>query len=117
MLFKTHNDIRFHHYACDSYASFNDADPRGLRVENLLGSLKQLKINYFFGKINSSTDVMIKEFCNVMKDKDFVEEIDMASPGNIFAMAAHSIAVTVDTRIAATLSAGFAFFIIFEVSI
>ena len=111
MLFKTHNDFRFHHYADDSYASFNDADPRGLRVENLLGSLKQLKINYFFGKINSSTDVMIKEFCNVMKDKDFVEEIDMASPGNIFAMAAHSIAVTVDTRIAATLSAGFAFFI------
>lgn len=72
----------------------------------MLGQLKQFKINYFFGKINKSTDVMIKEFCRVMKDDSFVQEIDMSSPANIFSMAVHSIAATIDTRIGATLSAG-----------
>jgi hypothetical protein len=77
-----------------------------LTVGNLLGSLKQLKVSYFFGKINNSTDVMIQEFCRVMGDKEFIQEIDMANPGNIFSMAVHSIAMTIDTRIAATLTAG-----------
>jgi hypothetical protein len=98
---------RFHSGSCgDSYSSYNDADPRGLRVENLLGSLKQLNVNYFFGKINNSTNVMINEFRKVMKDDDFVREVDMANPGNIFSAAVHSVAMTIDTRIAATLCGG-----------
>jgi hypothetical protein len=95
--------FRFHSGSGDSYPSYNDADPRGLRIENLIGSLKQMGISYFFGKINSSTDVMIREFRKVAKDEDFIQEIDMASPGNIFAMAVKSVAMTIDTRIAATL--------------
>ncbi len=98
---------RFHSgWIDDLYSSYNDADPRGLRVENLLGSLKQLNVNYFFGKINNSTDDMINEFRKVMKDDDFVREVDMANPGNIFSAAVHSVAMTIDTRIAATLSGG-----------
>jgi len=45
-----------------------------------------------------------------MGDKEFIQEIDMANPGNIFSMAVHSIAMTIDTRIAATLTAGWGIF-------
>jgi hypothetical protein len=95
--------FRFHAGSGDSYSSYNDADPRGLRIEDLIGSLKQMGISYFFGKINNSTNVMISEFRKVAKDEDFIQEIDMANPGNIFALAVQSVAMTIDTRIAATL--------------
>ena len=62
-----------------------------------------MSISYFFGKINSSTNVMIREFRKVAKDEDFIQEIDMARPGNIFALTVKSVAMTIDTRIAATL--------------
>ncbi len=81
-------------------------DPRGLKVENLLGSLKELNVAYFFGKINCLTNIMIKEFCMVMKDDNFVKEIDMANPVNIFAMALYSVSTTIDKSIAATVVAG-----------
>ena len=95
---------RFHAGSGDDYPTYNEADPRGLRVENLLGSLKQMNINYFFGKINASTDMMIREFRNVMKDEDFVQEIDMTNPGNIFAMAVQSVAMTIDAGITAVMA-------------
>jgi hypothetical protein len=71
-----------------------------------LGSLEQLNVAYFFGKINNSTDLMIREFCNVRKDDNFVKEIDMAKPGNIFAMALYTVSTTIDKSIAATVVAG-----------
>jgi len=98
--------LRFHAGSGDIYAAYNDADPRGLRIEDLISSLKQMKISYFFGKINNSTDVMISEFRKVAKAEDFVTEIDMSNPGNIFALAVKTVAMTIDTRIAATLGGG-----------
>ena len=97
------NLFRFHVSRGDNYPTYNEADPRGLQVENLLGSLKDLNIAYFFGKINSSTDKMICEFRSVMKDEDFVREIDMQNPGNILAMAVQSVAMTIDARMTAII--------------
>jgi hypothetical protein len=71
-----------------------------------LGSLKELNVAYFFGKITNRTDTMISEFCKVMKDDNFVKEIDMAKPGNIFAMGLYSVSTTIDKSIAATVVAG-----------
>ena len=55
---------RFHEGApsipFDSFENCNDKDHRGLRVEDLLMSIKEKKINYFFGKITNYTDKMIK---------------------------------------------------------
>jgi hypothetical protein len=51
---------RFHSGFPDTYEDFNDRDPRGLRIEDLLGSIKSKKINYFFGKITKHTDKMIE---------------------------------------------------------
>jgi hypothetical protein len=97
--------FRFHCISSDYYLTFNDADPRGLRVENLLGSLKKLEVSYFFGKINGLTDIMIREFRKVMKDENFVKEIDMESPDNIFPMALQSVYATIDGRIPPTFGA------------
>ena len=95
---------RFHAGSGDTYPTYNDADPRGLRVENLLGNLKQMNITYFFGKINASTDMMIREFRNVIRDEEFVREIDMQNPRNIFAMTLESVASTIEIRMNATLA-------------
>jgi hypothetical protein len=51
---------RFHSGFPDTYEDFNDRDPRELRIEDLLGSIKSKKINYFFGKITEHTDKMIE---------------------------------------------------------
>ena len=47
---------------------------------------------------------MIREFRNVMKDEDFVREIDMKNPGNIFAMAVQSVAMTIDAGMTAVMA-------------
>ena len=50
---------RFHSRANDDYP---DGDPRGLNITSLLKKLVDLNVNYYFGKINSSTEKMIEEF-------------------------------------------------------
>ena len=54
--------FRFNGGCNDKYASYNTKDPRGLKIENLIDGLKRLKVGYFFGQINKSTDAMVAEF-------------------------------------------------------
>ncbi len=54
--------------------------------------------------MNAETDVMIREFRNVMKDEDFVNEIDMSNPGNIFAMAVYSVSKTIHSKLEKTIT-------------
>jgi hypothetical protein len=54
--------------------------------------------------VNAETDVMIREFRNVMKDEDFVNEIDMSNPGNIFAMAVYSVSKTIHSKLEKTIT-------------
>ncbi len=52
---------RFHNgFPKDSFSHSNDEDPRGLKIEDLLASVKAKKIAYYFGKITHHTDKMIK---------------------------------------------------------
>ena len=68
----------------DEYEGCNDADPRGLKIEDLMASLKAHKINYFFLKIDSCTDKMIREFCSAAGQVDFVHCLDLKKPSQIF---------------------------------
>jgi hypothetical protein len=72
-------------------------------VENLLNKLKELKVKYFFGKIKRTTDAMIKEFCRVIGNYEFIREVDMTKPRNIYAMAMDSITKTIIERISETV--------------
>jgi hypothetical protein len=71
----------------------------------LLSELKELKVKYFFGKIKRTTDAMIKEFCRVIGNYEFIREVDMTKPRNIYAMAMDSISWTINETISETLRA------------
>ncbi len=88
---------RFHAGCNDSYATYNDADFRGLRIEDLIRKTRQLGIDYTFGKINSSTDVMISVF-NQIGGEDFVSCSDMADVKNFPFVAVESISATIENN-------------------
>ena len=67
----------------DDYKSYNDADPRNLKIENLIRGIEGLGIKYGFGKINNTTGKMIKEFCKVAEDKNFIRVVDIKNPEKI----------------------------------
>ena len=74
---------RFHDNLGDSYKSYNKVDPRNLKVENLVGSIKNMRIKYGFGQINHTTDKMVREFCKVAKDENFARVVDVKNPEKI----------------------------------
>ena len=86
--------FRFHNYS-DSEDDYYGIEPRGLQVEDLLKSIKQMNIKYYFGKINDSTDKMINEFQRVGGAK-VVEIIDMKNPDLLGMVVVESIATTID---------------------
>lgn len=47
---------------CPSRDNHYKIEPRGLKADDVLRDLKNTKLKYYFGKINSTTDKMIKEF-------------------------------------------------------
>ena len=96
--------FRFNGGCEDNYAKYNDKDPRGLKIEDLIDGLKRLGINYFFGQINKSTNAMIAEFRKVAKDDNFIREVDMRKPSNIFEFSLTSIKISTEGRTKDTLS-------------
>ena len=50
---------QYHDGVNDDYPS---GDPDGLRIKPQLDALKQLDVNYIFGRINADTDKMVREF-------------------------------------------------------
>ena len=88
---------RFHEHCGDNYESYNDKDPRGLVIEHLIAKIKQMGIDYTFGKINDSTDVMIKEFRHI-GGKNFVRCSDMADVKNFPFVAIESISATIENN-------------------
>ena len=63
----------------------NRADIRGLKIEDLLGTLKRLGVSYYFGRINGHTDKMIREF-NRVGGKGTVVEDDLRDPEKLLKM-------------------------------
>ena len=94
MLQRAHGS-RFNGGSNDSYAAYNDKDPRGLVMENLIAQIKQMEIDYTFGKINSSTDAMIREF-RAIGGKNFVRCSDMADVKNFPFAAVETISATIE---------------------
>ena len=84
----------------DSYSKFNDKDPRGLKIEDLLASLKKLQISYNFGKINDTTDVMLREFRNLYP----IREINLDKPGDLFMVTILSISKVVGSTLKSILN-------------
>jgi hypothetical protein len=50
--------VKYH--AAEIPENFPQGDPSGLQSQPLLRTLRELNVSYFFGKINHSTDQMIK---------------------------------------------------------
>ena len=69
-------------------------EPRGLDVDDLFKTLRQLKIMYYFGRLNSSTDKMIQVFRQT--GKGYVEEEDVRDPSCIKPMVFKSVSNTIN---------------------
>jgi len=88
----------------DEYKTFNEADPRGLKIENLLAGLKEKNILYNFGKINGCTDKMLQEFRTCAKDPDVPKDFDMSNPSDIKKQCVRIISASIDSVIMSSLS-------------
>ena len=69
-------------------------EPRGLDVHELFKTLRQLKIMYYFGRLNSSTDKMIDVFRQIGQENVKVE--DVHDPSFIKPMVLKSVSNTID---------------------
>ena len=87
---------RFHNGCGDRYK--DSGDPRGLQIEDLLGKVKRMGIDYTFGKINSSTDRMVDEFRKVGGSEGFVKCADMADVKNFPFAAVETISATIENN-------------------
>ncbi len=81
----------------DDYSDYNDKDPRGLVIEDLLDRIKQMKIYYTFGWINSSTYLMIQEFKRI-GGRNFVRSCDMRKVENLLKMSVETISLTIQNN-------------------
>ena len=89
----------------DDYGFLNTADFRGLKIEDLMASLKALRVNYFFGKINDLTDKMIKEFCLAAKQENFIRTVDLKSPSDIIDASFQIATLSAEAKTQETLGA------------
>ena len=92
---------RFHDFGATEDDFFHE-EPRGLNVEKLFDNLKSLNIKYFFAKINSSTDKMVKEFNNVV-GYNLVREIHLKASDLIAQLVLTSFTQTIDESISNTM--------------
>ena len=92
---------RFHDFGATEDDFFHE-EPRGLNVEKIFDEIKSLNIKYFFTKINSSTDKMVKEFNNVA-GYDLVREIHLKAPDLIAQLVLTSVMQTIDESISNTM--------------
>ena len=94
---------RFHNCSSDDYSTYNDADIRGLKIEDLLRGIKEKEILYNFCKIGPHTDKMIREFRNTMGDQDIVKEMILSGPEDIMRLCVKIVSLSIDSNIMSTL--------------
>ena len=88
---------RFHNMGRDADNYF-DEEPRGLNAEDVIHKIKEKKIKYFFVKINSLTDKMVKAFNDIAGSK-FIEEVDLKSQDILSNLILRSLTVTLNASI------------------
>ncbi|CAG0900528.1 unnamed protein product, partial [Darwinula stevensoni] len=88
---------RFHDLGsgADGDYSLNDSDRRGLRIEDLIQKIKGLGIDYTFGRINNSTDKMLRVFDD-LGGSGFSRCSDLADVKNFPFVAIESISATIE---------------------
>lgn len=72
--------------------NYPNGDPRGLRIEDLLSKLEELKIIYWFAKLGSATDLMVQVFQSIMN----INQIDLNSVDDLVGAVAGSISASVN---------------------
>ena len=92
-----HHGKRFHNLSpgVDNYCN---SQQRVIHIENLLNKIKQMKIKYFFGKINESTNKMINDFKAVSGHKT-IQYTDLESPDLMSLLVVNSVTKTLDATI------------------
>ena len=97
---------RFHNGVSDNIKDYNEADVRGLKIDDLSAKLIELDVQYYFGKINQSTDKMVDEFRLASKDKNFPRQVDASNAADILDMVAASVTATIHETMAEWKSKG-----------
>ena len=75
-----------------------DEEPRGLKAEDVIHTIKEKKIKYFFVKINEHTDKMIKVFKEIAGSA-FIEELDIKTPDLLGKLLLRSLTKTLNASI------------------
>ena len=92
-----HHGQRFHNLSPEA-DKYYKSEPRVIHIEDLLNKIKQMKINYFFGKINETTDKMINEF-KAVGGHAIIQYTDLKSPDLMSLLVVDSVTKTLDTTI------------------
>lgn len=78
-----------------------DGDPHGLQSAELLQRLRALKVHYTFGRINSSTDKMIRVFNEELGNDGYIKTYEMAD----LKVVTKTVTLTLRTSITKTAAA------------
>ena len=92
-----HHGERFHNLPLEA-DNYYYREPRVIHIEDLLNKIKQMKIKYFFGKINESTDKMINEF-KAVGGHEIMQYTDLKSPDLMSLLVVDSVTKTLDATI------------------
>eukprot|EP01041_Mallomonas_annulata_P007994 gene7994-16358_t len=101
----------YHNIRSDEYP---DGDPYGLTSISLLNKLKSLNIDYVFGRINFSTDKMIKMFNKELGSSSgsssgsgsggFIQVTDLSNPANLSKVSTERISASITKSTSSLLS-------------
>ena len=92
-----HHGERFHNLPLEA-DNYYYREPRVIHTEDLLNKIKQMKIKYFFGKINESTNKMINEF-KAVGGQEIMQYTDLKSPDLMSLLVVDSVTKTLDATI------------------
>ena len=86
---------RFHNGVDDKYINYNKEDCRGLKIEDLMATLIELDVQYYFGRMNDSTDKMVDQFRDASGDKNVPRQMDATNAANVLNIVADSVTATI----------------------
>lgn len=90
---------RQYHDMADDHAG---GDPNRLEANSLLHAMKDMNVQYFFGKINNSTDKMIRMFQDCVGD-DFIHTIHVADAAKMMDMITTTVKESMYTTISKSM--------------
>ena len=88
-----------YHDGCDD--RYPDGDPHGLQAANLFRQLQDLRVEYTFGRINSSTDKMVEEFNRELGGEPYITTCEVQDTKTVTA----NVTASLRASIAKTASA------------